>query len=310
MKLFLSLIMLFAILILAFSYYAYRITFYMPKRPQTDGYALASDKAPEKINPEVRKLSERMMANSFEPVTITSFDGSGLFGRYYHVQDGAPVQLQFHGYKSSPFIDMIGGNYMARIMGHNSIAVDQRSHGMSDGNTITFGINERRDVLFWIAYVNKRFGEDTPIILSGLSMGAATVLMAADLGLPANVKGIIADCPYSTPKDIILKTSADRKYPPRLTYPFVKLGARIFGHFNLEETDAVLAVQKARIPILLIHGENDNFVPCDMSRKIAAACASPITFVTFPGAGHGRSYLVDSKRYEKELRTFIDSLPK
>ncbi len=307
MKLFLSLILLLIILVLAFSYYAYRMAFYMPPRPKDQQYALPPGMTMENMNPGIRKSLDRMLAVPFEPVTITSFDGKHLFGRYYHVQDGAPVQIQFHGYKGSALVEMSGGNYLARCMDQNTLTVDHRSHGKSDGNTITFGIKERRDVLCWIQYVCERFGKDTPIILSGISMGAATVLMAADLDLPSNVKGIIADCPYSTPKDIILKTCGDMKYPPALTYPFIKLGARLFGHFNLEETSAVGAVQKARVPILIIHGENDHFVPCEMSREIIHACASAATLVTFPDAGHGRSYLMNPKRYEKEVQTFINN---
>ena len=139
-------------------------------------------------------------------------------------------------------------------------------------------------------------------------MGAATVLMAADLELPANVKGIIADCPYSSPKEIILKTAGDMKFPVKLTYPFIRLAAYLFGHFNLEETTAVKAVQNSRVPILIIHGEADAFVPCHMSREIAKVCSSPITLVTIPGAGHGRSYLVDPKRYEDAIIKFINSV--
>lgn len=311
MKFFITLficILICILLILAFAYYAYRIAFYMPPRPADEDYVLPPGMTEENMGPGIAKCLKQMLNKPYEPVTIHSFDGTRLFARYYHAMDGAPVQIQFHGYKSSPFIDMSGGNLLAAKMGHNVLAVDQRSHGKSEGSTITFGIQERKDCLEWVEYACERFGTDTPIILSGLSMGAATVLMAADLELPSNVKGVIADCPYSSPKEIILKTAGDMKFPVKLTYPFIRLAAYLFGHFNLEETSAVETVSHSHVPILIIHGEADSFVPCDMSRQIARACAAPVTLVTIPGAGHGRSYLVEPKRYEDAIITFINSV--
>ena len=139
-------------------------------------------------------------------------------------------------------------------------------------------------------------------------MGAATVLMATDLSLPPNVVGVIADCPYSSPKAIIQKVSRDMHLPARIAYPFVKLGAKIFGGFDLEESSALSAVANTNIPILLIHGEDDHFVPCDMSRSIHKACASRITFQTVPGAGHGLSYMVAPEIYEKVTTDFIHTI--
>jgi len=305
------------LIILGFSYYAYRTAFYMRSAcTEKDLYAMPSALAKDPMSESIEKSMKRMLEIPCEPVTITSHDGLQLFGRYYHTADGAPVQILFHGYKSNPYIDCSGGTYLARKLGHNVLVADQRAHGKSQGHTITFGISERRDCLSWVHYVCKRFGSDTSVILAGLSMGAATVLMSADLPLPANVKGIFADCPYASPKSIIKEVCqsihllpgilpSSVSLSPALIYPFVKLGARIYGHFDLEETDAVTAVSKTRIPILLIHGESDNFVPCSMSREIYAACASPATLVTVPDAGHGMSYLTAPEIYEQAVTTFI-----
>ena len=193
--------------------------------------------------------------------------------RYYHVRDGAPLQIQFHGYRGAALRDFCGGNKLARESGQNTLVVDQRAHGKSGGNTITFGIRERLDCLSWVKYANQRFSSGTPIFLSGVSMGATTVLMASELKLPANVMGIIADCPYSSPEVIIRKVCReDMHLPPALTMPLIRLGARLFGHFVLNESSAVQAVGNKNIPILLLHGEDDRFVPCDMSREIFDAC--------------------------------------
>jgi len=130
-------------------------------------------------------------------------------------------------------------------------------------------------------------------------------LMASNMNLHRIVVEILADRPYSSPKAIIKKVGNDMHFPPNLMYPFVKMGALLFGHFNIEETDAVRAVAGTDIPILLFHGENDAFVPHSMSEEIVKACASPITFVSIPGADHGLCYMVDPKRYEFETTQFV-----
>ena len=197
---------------------------------------------------------------------------------------------------------------LARKLGYNALVIHQRAHGESGGSTITFGIRERGDVVKWAEYARERLGADIPIILFGLSMGAATVLMGCQEGYPENVRGIIADSPYSSPADIIKKVCKDEGYPPFL-YLFAELGARIFGGFRLRSCTALDAVKHSIIPILLIHGEDDRFVPCDMSREIAAYCKGNVQLHTFPHASHGLCYMIDPVRYEKTVLDFLKTIP-
>ena len=284
------------------AYYCYRRIFYAAPKKKNGPIKLPSGEQYEVNRDKMLSLIDEMRAIPFETVYIISFDGLNLAGRYYHVKDGAPVHIQFHGYKGWAYRDFCGGNKLARERGCNTLVVDQRAHGMSEGNTISMGINERFDCLSWINYICERFGRDVKIVISGVSMGATTVLMAAGLGLPENVIGIIADCPYSSPKEIIMKVCSDMKLPERLMYPFVRLGAKLYGHFDLEAADAAEAVCHAKVPILLIHGEDDRFVPCSMSQKIFERFkeANPdgnMLLETFPGAGHGISFMEDEVRY-------------
>ena len=188
------------------------------------------------------------------------------------------------------------------------LIVTQRAHGKSEGNVMTFGIKERLDCLDWIAYANERFGAKTPIILMGMSMGAATVLMAAGEDLPENVKGVIADSPFTAPSDIIRTVMKDYKLPVRLMYPLARLSAKVYGRFDLEETSAREAVKKSKIPILFIHGEDDRFVPCHMGRECYEGCCSAKRILTVEGAGHGLSHCVDAKRYEACVDEFLDKV--
>ena len=293
-----------AALILGGAYYAYRISFYSPRKGR-DRRPSTSSPVYDPYRPEMKRLYNALMARECEIVTIKSRDGLKLSGRYYHEHDGAPLDICFHGYRSSWMTDFSGGSELSRQMGHNLLLIDQRAHGKSQGSTITFGILERQDLLAWVQWANNRFGGDTPIFLYGISMGGATVLMTPQKELPRNVKGIIADCPYANAMEIILHVAKDMPIPLWLAKPFVILGAWIFGHFDIRETDARAELPQAKIPILILHGEADGFVPAQMS-DLASCNPEYITRHTFPGADHGISYLVDPQRYKKIVRQFVE----
>ena len=302
--LFLMLLCVLLAAVLGFSYYAYRKAFFASGSD--------SDEVPDLERPRfdpyqdyVRMACDLLRSRPCESVCIRSQEGLKLWGRYYHQQDGAPLDICFHGYRSSPWLDFCGGAELSRQLGHNLLLADQRAHGKSEGHTIAFGIRERWDVMSWIEYALDRFGPDTKIFLYGVSMGASTVLMASDLGLPAAVKGIVADCPYSAPKDIILRVAEHWGYAPKLIWPFVKLGARVYGGFDVQETDACRAVTDTQTPILLLHGQADRFVPCQMSEQICRANPQRVRYFTFPNAGHGLSLPSNPDRYQRLVSEFV-----
>ena len=296
-----------AVLVLGVCYLCYRMAFYSENPPVPEGeiptpegeiYDPYRDKMKKWIL-EARKLPQ-------EDVSITSFDGLTLRGKFYLYAPDAPIELMFHGYRGSAERDMSGGVQRCFALGRSALIVDQRASGSSQGHVISFGINERKDCLKWIEFMVEHFGPDVKIILTGISMGAATVLMASGEKLPPNVVGVLADCGYSSAKDIMKLVIREMKLPPDLSYPFVKLAARIFGHFDLEETSPVEAVKKSTVPIIFFHGDADAFVPCEMSRINYEACASKKKkLVIAPGAGHGLSYPVMKQEYLKEAGAFF-----
>lgn len=289
------------------SYYAYRLAFYSPyKRRQDVPEVTDPHYAPYKAM--MKDLFHDLREKPCEFVTIQSLDGLTLSGRYYHQKDGAPLAIGFHGYKSSWLTDFCGGADIAWQMGQNILLVDERAQGKSQGRTITFGIKERWDLMCWIKYSLDRFGPETKILLYGVSMGGATVLMASGMDLPHNVKGIVADSPYSAPLDIILEVGRQKHYPIKLIKPFVILGAKIYGGFNVCETSGVEAVKNAKVPILIIHGEEDSFVPTEMSHEIRRANPEKIQLHTFPEAYHVLSYMVDTPRYRKLVKEFMSEV--
>ena len=240
-----------------------------------------------------------------EDVSIRSCDGLTLRGKYYEYAPGAPIELMIHGYRGSSERDMSGGVQRAFRLGRSALIIDQRASGRSEGNVITFGVREHRDCLAWVDFMVKKFGPDVKIILTGISMGASTVLMASGQELPENVIGILADCGYTSAREIIHKILRQIHLPIRLVYPFVKLGARLFAGFDLEQADARKAVQNCTRPVIFYHGDGDDFVPWEMSRDNHAACPSRKKLVIIPGAGHGLSFPADQERYVAELREFF-----
>lgn len=286
--------------------YAYRVAYFAPNNGREDEYLLPEGEQYDDSREILRGCIDLLRQVPYEPVRIQSEDGKELFGRYYHKRRGAPVQIQFHGYRGSAMRDFCGGSQLALKMGHNVLLVDQRAHGKSQGRTITFGVKERLDCRSWCRYARRRFGARTPLVLAGVSMGAATVLMASELVLPSTVRAIIADCPYSSQREIITKVAKEMGMPARSSAAACALGAMLYGGFRLGEASPEEAVRRARVPILLLHGEDDRFVPCEMSRKIFDACASEKRLETFPGAAHGMSYLSDPERYERVVREFLE----
>lgn len=253
----------------------------------------------------IRRCMELVRMEPYEEVSVYSHDGLKLAGKYYHRANGAPLIIFFHGYRCNSLRDGNGIFLYTKTLRYNILLVDQRVHGKSEGKTITFGIKERYDCFCWVDWAMQKFGPEQKIILAGLSMGAATVLMTADMGLPENVKGIMADCPYSSPKVVIRKVIRDMKLPVGITYWLAKTAAKLIGKFDLEETSAVEAVSNSKIPILIIHGDDDRFVPCTMSRECQKAGGDIVELVLVEGAGHGMSHCVDAKKYEEATLTFF-----
>ena len=295
------------IAIFVISYICFRMAFYVPDRdPQHyDVEGIPEGKIYEPFRQSMEQWTRETKAMPHEMFCITSFDGLKLYGKYYEYKKGAPIELMFHGYRGNALRDLSGGVQRCFALQRSALIVDQRCSERSEGNVITFGVNEHRDCLSWVAFMVEHFGQDVKIILTGISMGASTVLMAAGQELPQNVIGVLADCGYNSAKDIIKKVIKHMGLPANLGYPFVKLGARIYGHFDLEETSPETALKNCKVPVIFLHGESDNFVPCEMSKINYDACPSKKMLVTFPNAGHGLAYPIDPQRYLDALKDFF-----
>ena len=294
------------VIILVTSYICYFMVFKTPKRKilGEGEYDLPPGEIYESFYPKMRAWVDSIRSMDRKSVEITSFDGLKLRGYYYEYSPDSPLELIFHGYGGNAERDLSGGVERCFALGRSVILIDQRGAGQSEGKVCSFGINERRDCLEWIKFATRKFGKERPIIIGGISMGAATVMMAAGEDLPSNVVCVMADCGYSSPKEIIKKVVREMKLPSSIVYPFIRLGGMLYGKFDIEETSPISAVARSKTPIVYIHGDTDDYVPHSMSVECYEATKSPRKLVTIEGAGHGLAFPKDPEKYVESLREF------
>ena len=286
--------------------YCYRRIFYAKKR-----VPLAENEYDVPTGGPYDEYYDRLIAwaklareTPHEDVSVTSFDGLTLRGKYYEYEKGAPIEIMFNGYRGNAERDMSGGIERCFALKRSALVVNQRSCGPSDGNCASFGINESKDCLTWIDYAINRFGKDCKLIITGISMGGTTVLITAGEKLPPNVKYALADCPFTSAKEIISKVITEMKLPPKVFYPFIKLSAKIFGGFKLDENSPINSVKHATVPVIILHGDNDAFVPLEMGERLYNECSAKKALFISKGADHGLAFPADKEGYIKAIRDF------
>lgn len=243
-----------------------------------------------------------------EDVYITSDDGLKLHGLWLPADNPRGTVLFAHGYRSCILVDFGLAFEFYHAHGMNLLIPDQRAHGKSQGNFITFGVKESKDMQRWIDYHNAHCG-NYPVMLSGLSMGATTMLNLADKELPENVKGIIADCGFTSPNDILSSVFTRVTHLPAVPSLWITdVFTRVFAGFSIYQCDTRKSLSKCRIPVLLIHGTDDSFVPCEMTKKAYSACGGPKELLLVEGAEHGVSFLVDKESYTQAVTAFMDRI--
>lgn len=240
------------------------------------------------------------------PVEMTSFDGLTLRGTLYEHPQAEGVLVACHGYRSNGVRDFAAACEFYADYHMSILLIDQRASGKSEGKYITFGVKERIDARDWCALMTKHF-PNLPIVLAGISMGAAAVLMAAD-DLPEAVSALLADCGYTSPKEELRYVARHYVGPgASALLPGIDFWCRSLGGFGLGQCSGEAALSKSSRPVLFIHGQADELVPHDHSIKNRAACKGPTMLFSVPSADHGMSYLVDTDGYSRVADKFIRS---
>lgn len=249
---------------------------------------------------------EWLKEHQAQDVYVQSKDGLRLHGYWIPAENPRGTVLLVHGYRSTMLVDFGLAFAFYHALGMNVLVPEHRCHGKSEGKYITFGVKESEDITQWISYHNDHFGMQQ-IFLSGMSMGASTVLYLADQSLPANVKCIIADCGFTSPWEILDEVfHSVTHFPAAASLWATDLFARVFAGFSLKEKDTRKALAKAKLPVLMIHGSADDFVPCRMTLEGFDACTEDKELLIVQGAGHGVSFLVDKQSYTTKVIAFLE----
>lgn len=271
----------------------------------------------------IGERKERLLAQPHDDVWITSDDGLKLHGTYFRgtgecgdAKDSRKAGANkavicFHGYTSQGMNDYIGlSDYYLRN-GYRMLLVDERAHGDSEGEYIGFGCKDRYDALRWIRWMIKKAGDDVQILLHGISMGGATVLMASGLDLPEQVKGIISDCAFTSPKEVFTHVLHSMYHMP--AFPIIQISDYVNqkqAGYGLDECNAAREVRKAKVPALLIHGDSDTFVPTEMCHEIYNNYAGAKKKLIISGAAHAECYYKDMEAYERAMDEFTGGIVK
>ena len=257
--------------------------------------------------------SDWFHAQKPQELHVMSYDDKLLSARFLPREGAKGTILLFHGYRSSGLLDFGPELEFLHKQGYNLLLCDQRAHGASAGRYMTFGVRERYDVLSWVTYLAQMLGPEHPMYLSGMSMGATTVLLASCFEFHANVRGVIADCGFSSPYAIMKCVLNERcKWLiANLVLCPTDFFTRIFAGFSLHACATTDAVAVTKLPILFLHGNADHFVPCRMSQEAYDACAGERRLLLIDGAGHARAYVTDTPRVQSAMEDFLENhLPK
>lgn len=244
-----------------------------------------------------------------ERITMRSHDGLKLVAYYLPAPvESRRILILMHGYRNKEIVwDFSNLVKFYHEQGYDLLVPFQRAHGESEGEHICFGVKERYDVAQWAEYISGRFDGRCNIFLSGISMGGATVLMAAGLKLPGQVRGIIADCGYTSPWDIFAHVLKKDCHLPK--FPFLYAADYICHRkagFHFQEGSTAKSMRENRIPVLFIHGGRDDFVPAGMSWMNYEACAAEKEIFIVDRAAHGTSNLAAPEEYRRRVIKFME----
>ena len=206
-----------------------------------------------------------------------------------------------HGYTDN----RMGALKYAKIYldrGYSCIVYDLRGHGENEKTYCTYSIRESRDLLALIEDTCARYGQDITLGLHGESLGAAAT--AASLGLQQRVSFAVADCPFADIENV-LKGGVRAAHLPAWFVDLAGIAAKLRYGYSFREMRPIDALADNRVPILFLHGAEDNFILPSNSERMQKAAPAVSELHLIPGAGHAESVLKQPDLYEKLVDSFL-----
>lgn len=254
---------------------------------------------------EMQLASQWINTIKNEKVEVTAKDGITLKGTEYikdkQIDDWVIV---LHGYRSNPeSVISVGMHFSEK--GYNVLIPYMRATGESEGEYIGMGWLDKEDLKCWIDLIIEQ-NRNSNIILHGSSMGAATVLMASGDTLPNNIKAIIEDSGYTSVWNIFASEAKARfNLPAFPVLNMFEVVANYRAKYDIKEASALEQVKKASVPILFIHGDNDDFVPEYMCEQLYESANCKKDKLIIHGAGHTESRYKEVDIYYNKIFDFI-----
>lgn len=253
-------------------------------------------------------LKNHVQNKQWKDVSIESRFGYPLHGTYiFAKKDTGKTLIFLHGFSESR---AAGLSYVDIYLnaGFNVLLVDSRAHGDSGGNSVTWGNYEKYDLDQWVDWVQQKF-PDEEIGVHGISMGAATALMQAELNEKSKrVSFYIADSSYSD-FETLLELKIEQYYPgtllPEILLKYADVVAYFKSNFTFYGASPLRAVHHVTTPVLYIHGEADTLIPAYMSTELYDATKGPRQIYIFPHTAHIAAVFGDRDRYGEVVRNFI-----
>lgn len=287
--------------LLIISYFLFRLIFKKEKKTQ-EMLEQSIPHSPFHKHQELLLSGLKWLKNEkSESVSIIAKDGKKLVAEYYDYHSDTTFIL-IHGYHSSGKMDY--AYFMQQFIKrkYNILLISQRGHFPSGGKYITFGCLEKEDLLLWIAYIQKAY-PSRHLFLYGTSMGSATIAAASNR--LSGISGMILDCGYTSPKEIIRQEMKNKRVPLFPFYYLIAFYCRWLGHFSLKQESALKSLQENHIPTFLIHGQKDRVVPFEMGKKNYEACVSYKEFFIGKEANHAETFYLYTSSLCQSLESFI-----
>lgn len=313
MKIIMSIIVIVILFILTAGFMLFRMVF---DRDVTFLVGGGDDQAPDPLlEPTGTRLAayndvkkQEYRRNSFQEMKLTSRDGLELVADFLEGTNPKETVILVHGYRSDGAGDWCAISEIYKRRGCYILIVEDRAHGRSQGRYIGFSELDRFDVQMWCEKIAQLY-PTTTIYLHGMSMGGATVLHAANMRLPSQVRGIISDCGFNSIIEVTRHLMKTQFHIPYFPIGYVAwMFARMIAGVSFNKSDGVRSISESHLPLLQIVGSEDRYVPIETVQRIAKSCKTYHDEIIVDGAGHAASYMIAEKAYEQKVNEFLDHI--
>ncbi|MFZ6019143.1 MAG: alpha/beta hydrolase [Chloroflexota bacterium] len=239
-----------------------------------------------------------------QEVRLTSPFGYTLSATYFPLAGARRTVVLVHGITYTR-LGCIKYLPLFRRRGFNVLIYDQRYHGLSGGGNCTFGFYERHDLRAVLDWALAQLPPGGRVGTMGESLGAAVCLQHA--AIDPRPAFVIADCPYADLNDLLaLRLRRDVGLPAFPFLPLASLIARLQAGFWFGKVSPLRAVPGLEMPVLLVHGQQDDYTPPQHSQRLYAAKRRGLCRLYLaPNAGHAESYWNNRAAYEAVLEQFL-----